>query len=475
VSPAFYQSLGLSELLPRYAYLQALIADARVLELGAVSSTGGRAASELRELGARSVLAVDADPELVARAHRSYCSDPELRFRAASVDQLLDETFDLVLVADLAPYLRDARGLDALSRLLGPEGRLAAGLRNPAGASLARLAVEEDGLSPPTYGQMLVALRERFGAVEVATQSALVGYALAPLSPGAELELAVDGSFVEAEECAYFLALCGQAPTGALSEHALIALPAAPLAVAADQRWELSQRLRQVEAEREKARAELAPSQRAHAELERSLGRARDELALEQARAEEERARSRRAEERADRLEREGRAASSGEGETGRLRETIGALGRRVDSAEAERDALAKRLDAELARARALDETSAQRAVAEAETRTEIESLKTALADARTAAARSLQIAEALEEARARAGRLERDVETVSGLEHSARARADQAEVELAEARGRIAELEEEARILERSLAEAEGHRPSPEPAPAAAERGGTG
>ncbi len=465
MSPAFYQPLGLSELLPRYSYLEALIADARVLELGAVSSTGGRAASQLRELGARSVLAVDADPELVARAQRSYSSDPELRFRAASVDQLLVETFDLVLVADLAPYLRDARGLDALSRLLGAGGRLAAGLRNPAGAALARLAAEEDGLSPPTYGQMLACLRERFRAVEIATQSALVGYAMAPLAPDAEVELTVDGSFVEAEECAYFLAVCGQEPSGALCEHALVALPAAPLAVAADQRWELSLRLRHAEAEREKARAELAPSQQARAELERALARAREELALERARPGEGHARARQT---------EGRTASPAEGETDRLRETIGALGRRVDSAEAERDALAKRLDVEFARASAMDEASAQHAVVEAETRTEIESLKAALADARAAAARSLQIAEALEEARARAGRLERDVETVSGLEHSARARGDRAEVELAESRARIADLEEEARVLELSLAEAEGRLPSPEPAPAAAERDGT-
>lgn len=461
--PAFYHPLGPSEILPRYAYLGGLVAGARVLELGAVAASGGRTAAQLRELGARLVLAVDVSAEAIDRARRTYSSDPELRFRAASAEELADETFDVVAVADLAPYLRDPRGLDSLARLVAPGGRLVGGLRNPAGVALARLAAEEEGPPPPTFGQLSAALRERFASVEIASQSPLFGYALAPLAPQGEPELAVDGSLLDVEECAYFLAVCGQEPSGALSEHALVALPSAPLAVAAGQRAELAERLLRAEAEGAQARAELAPAQAAKAELELTLAQVRQELDEERALTAQERSRARRAEERADRLERAPSAGPPPEAETGRLRESLAALGRRVDNAEAERDALAQRLEAELARSRALDELAARRAAAEAELRAEVEALKAALAEAN---ARAPQLGEALEEARARAGRLERDVETVSGLEHSARARAEKAEAELAVARAQIAELEDEAQVLERSLAEAEGRATDSEPAP---------
>ncbi len=461
--PAFYHPLGPSEILPRYTYLSGLFDGARVLELGAVASTGGRSAAQLRERGARLVLAADASAEEVDRARRAYSSDPELRFRVASADELADETFDVVAVADLSPYLRDPRGLDSLARLVAPGGRLVAALRNPAGVALASLAADEAGPPPPTYGQMAAALRERFASVEVVTQSALVGYSLAPLAPSSEPELAVDGSLAEVEECAYFVAVCGQEPSNALSELAVIALPSAPLAVAAGQRVELAERLRRAQADGEQARADLAPAQGAKAELELSLAQIRQELDEERALLAQERSRARRAEERADRLERAPGAGALAEGDSGRLRESLAALGRRVDSAEAERDALAQRLDAELARSRGLDELAARRGAAQAELSAEVEALKAALAEA---SARSPQLSESLEEARARAGRLERDVETVSGLEHSARARAEKAEAELAAARAQIADLEEEAEVLERSLAEAENRAPSSEPAP---------
>lgn len=466
MSSAFYHPLGPSEILPRYAYLGGLVAGARVLELGAVASSGGRTAAHLRELGARLVLAVDADPEAVDRARRTYSSDPELRFRAASPEELGDETFDLVVAADFAPSLRDPRGLDALARLVAPGGRLVGGLRNPAGACLARLAAEEEGPPPPTFGQMAAALRGRFASVEIATQSALVGYALAPLTAEGEPELAVDGSLVEVEESAYFVAVCGQAPSGALAEHGLVVLPSAPLVVAAGKRAELGERWRRAEAESAQARAELEPALKAKAELELTVAQVRQQLEEERASAAQERSRARRAEERADRLAAQASAGPPAEGESGRLRESLAALGRRVDNAEAERDALAQRLEAELARSRSLDELAARRGSAEAELRAELESLKAALAAAQATAVPSPELSEALEEARARAGRLERDVETVSGLEHSARARAEKAEAELAAARAQIADLEEETQVLERSLAEAEGRTPNSEPAP---------
>jgi hypothetical protein len=83
VTTAFYQPSGASELLPRYAFLEGLLAGARVLEVGAAAATGGRGASFLRSRGAPSVLSLDSDPAAVAAVQKELASDPALRFRRA--------------------------------------------------------------------------------------------------------------------------------------------------------------------------------------------------------------------------------------------------------------------------------------------------------------------------------------------------------------------------------------------------------
>lgn len=293
--PNFYARLGKAEILPRYIFVESLFARRRVLEVGAVAATAGETAAFLRERGARHVVAVDDDAGAIAGAQKAHASDPDLKFVLGPVTQLPPAAFDLVAVADIAPVLRHPASLHALASFLARTGHLLVGLRNPAGVTLSQVVEEETGEAPPTYGEMVSILQNLFPSVEVATQSILVGYQLAPAAPTAEEAIAVDGSLAQVDEAAYFLAVCGQRPAH-LGDQALVPLPSAPIGVAAQARAEL--------AEREKLGVKRATEAIARgADLTRALGdRNRDvedlqrnvgELAAE---LEQERARAREAE-----------------------------------------------------------------------------------------------------------------------------------------------------------------------------------
>ncbi len=266
MTTAFYQPSGASELLPRYAFLEGLLAGARVLEVGAAAATGGRGASFLRSRGAQSVLSLDSDPAAVAAVQKELASDPALRFQAGLIEDLADAAYDLILVADAAPLVRAPSTLDRLARLLSKDGHLALGLRNLSGTSLASLAGDEPGEGAPTWGELAAALQARFPVVEVATQTAFVGYRLGPAGV-ADLEAAVDATLQGAEDCAYTLAIAGARPSGALGAEAIVALPAAPLSVAAQRRTELAARLELLREELDQARAQAGAPPPSEAEV----------------------------------------------------------------------------------------------------------------------------------------------------------------------------------------------------------------
>jgi SAM-dependent methyltransferase len=278
VNTAFYQPIGASELLPRYAFLEALVAGRRVLEVGAAAATGGRGASFLRSRGAASVLSLDSDPVAIDAVQRELASDPALRFQSGRVEDLADATYDLILVADAAPLVRAPSTLDRLARLLSKDGHLALGLRNFAGTSLAVLCGDEPREGVPTWGELVAALESRFAVVEAATQLAFVGYRLGPAGV-TDLETAVDATAQGAEDCGYYLAIAGSRLSGALGAEIIVALPAAPLTVAAQRRAELAERLRlsQEEMDRVRSRAGALPPSEAELrirELESALSAA---------------------------------------------------------------------------------------------------------------------------------------------------------------------------------------------------------
>src|SRR5690606_9149760 len=223
MTPSF-RRLGPSELLPRYIFAEGLLARRRVLEIGAVATTGGTSARFLLTRGARLVLAADEDAAAIAEAQRVHQA-PGLRFRACVFDDLEPGSFDAVLIADLAPYVAAPALFAELARLVAPQGVLLGGLRNPGGLALAQL-MEAEQDAPPTYGQLLDVASQHFPSVEVATQSPVLGYQLAfDTSDG----LQVDGTLADAGESAYFVVFCGQQPLRQL-DPTWVQLPPEPLA-----------------------------------------------------------------------------------------------------------------------------------------------------------------------------------------------------------------------------------------------------
>jgi hypothetical protein len=209
MTDAFYQPWGTSELLVRYAFLEKLLSGARVLEVGAVHATRGSSAAFLRQHGARLVLSLDQDADAIQAAQREYAADAELRFRAENLESIKEEPFDLVLIADAGLVLSSAAAMNALVELTGNTGHAVLGLRNPAGPNLVSLANQTVPKSSFTYGEMRQQLHAVFASVELATQSILVGYRLAPLG-NQETEVVLDGTLDDAQECSYFVAVCGK-------------------------------------------------------------------------------------------------------------------------------------------------------------------------------------------------------------------------------------------------------------------------
>ncbi|HZJ54349.1 MAG TPA: hypothetical protein VFD38_09445 [Myxococcaceae bacterium] len=283
-----FRRLGVSELLPRYIFAESLFVRRRVLEVGAVSATGGASAEFLVSRGARLVVACDDDLTAVEAAQARSGSE-RLRFRPAVFDDLPPGGFDLVLVADLAPYVRAPALLAQLAEQVSGTGVLVGGVRNPAGLALAQLMEPDGPGAPPTYGQVLDALAGHFPHVETATQSPLLGYQLAfERSEG----LQVDGSLAGSGEAAYYVVLASRERVRAV-DPTWVQLPPAPLAFTGGRLDEVSTRAREWEerARRLKtalgeAREELAQARGDLEATQGALERARDEAARTQAETE---------------------------------------------------------------------------------------------------------------------------------------------------------------------------------------------
>ncbi len=220
-----FRRLGPSELLPRYIFAEPLFAGRRVLEIGAVASTGGRSAQFLTARGACSVLACDADLVAVDAAQRAFAG-PNLGYRAEVFDDLKTGSFELALIADLSQCVRRPELLREVRRLLADHGFLLGGLRNPAGLSLSQLVQPEASEDGVTYEQLIDVLAPCFSRLQIATQSPVLGYQLA----FEQVEgLRVDGTLASTAEPAYFVVVAGQQACR-LFEPTWVQLPPEPLA-----------------------------------------------------------------------------------------------------------------------------------------------------------------------------------------------------------------------------------------------------
>jgi SAM-dependent methyltransferase len=437
----FHASGGPGELLARTSFLEPVVRGRRVLELGAAAATGGASAHALAARGAASVVAADEDEDGVAIAARAH-PHPAVEYVALSAGELPDGTFDVVVVHDGAPLAAAPERVAALAALLADGGRLVAALPVAGAPSLAALAGERPPDQLPAYESFVGSLEAVFPSVELATQSASIGWlvAAAPAAadeapePDLQPELQLDGAHGEPPLAAAYLAVCGAAPAG-LAGMVLVTLPAAAALREAGARATLDVGAIQAQlaarrADEVRATARAEEAERRIEELEAELAELR---AGAEARGEHERAR---------------------EGELGSLRQRL------VDGERA----LAAARDAEGDRARERDEARREslararelRAWADAQARVEqrlaeVEAL--ALAQARDLELAQEETARAIAEAvetRARAEEARYDAD-------AATARADAAEAELRRLAGDLEAGRREVERLRATLADARG------------------
>ncbi|HSN91545.1 MAG TPA: methyltransferase domain-containing protein [Anaeromyxobacteraceae bacterium] len=502
----FYARNGAGDLLARYSFIEPLLTGRRVLEVGAAAATEGATALFLAERGAAAVLSVD-EPSEALDAAREAARHPFVQVRPGRAEELPRGAFDIVLVTDGTTLAADPARVSALKGLLARGGYLVAAIPVAGTAGLSDLAGEPPAPEPPAYETFVGSLGDQFPIVEVATQSPTVGWVVAMSSGEEEPEISIDGGLAGDPEAAYYVAVCGDAPSG-LAGLTVVALPPRPLLDTVRERLgegDVRERLEalraaaerapqleaELEAERESAfelRAEVdrreAAAQAAAAELEqRKAAAAEVEAALQGARSESQAARSAldaaleravaaegRVAELEESLEARGRAASSLEEELARAREEAGEARVEADLARGEaeqmREAAARAeagtagnaersaaLEAEIEALRHEREAAlGERAAAEAERdglRAELEAERAAGDGAKPEEAQRLASEVArLEEAAAEATSVREALEAQLA-EMAARVEAEEERRRMAEAR------EAEARALHEQAAEA--------------------
>jgi SAM-dependent methyltransferase/DNA repair exonuclease SbcCD ATPase subunit len=167
--------------LPPYVYLQDLIRDRRVLELG----TGeGHAAHFLLQAGARSVTGVDRTARAIDGARVRYrVADLDFRVTDYATLQLPDGGFDVVCVPAAAELIRRHGVLEEVKRVLAPGGHVI--VSAPSGD-------RPDARGGVSYHELQDRLAALFGPVRMLGASPFVGFSLVEFGEEAADVLEVD-------------------------------------------------------------------------------------------------------------------------------------------------------------------------------------------------------------------------------------------------------------------------------------------
>ncbi|MCC6750728.1 MAG: methyltransferase domain-containing protein [Deltaproteobacteria bacterium] len=272
--------------LVRYQYIESLLFDRRVLEIGCGS---GRGADFLASRAAQ-VVGLDTSSVLLGRARGLY-AHANVEFVVGEPDRLVlpDESFDVVLVPELERWITRGSLMPEIRRVLAREG-----------VALFAVPSAESGYAHAMdYGDLVEFLSQAFANVRLLGEIPFAGTIVADYQPeDDELDPALDCTLVEEDEPpTHYLALCSDRPLRPLG-YGLLQVPA----LATDRRQfehlaeELDrtrQRLGQAEEAARRAQAHalrppLPAGMRtqaeevdagARAELEAEVSRLREELA----------------------------------------------------------------------------------------------------------------------------------------------------------------------------------------------------
>ncbi len=209
--------------LVRYAYVEHLLAQRRILVLGGLT----RAACErLAELRARFVVGVTDDEELAEElADDETPSNVTYQSMSYGALNFRDGSFDVVVVPDLSDFEDPEEALREARRALTPEGVALVALANR--EAMGGLA----GVAPPEVGytELFEICSNVWSIVRMVGQSPFVGYAVADFAPeDEEPSISFDASLApdEGEEVEFYLAICGDEPVE-IDPYAIVQMPLA--------------------------------------------------------------------------------------------------------------------------------------------------------------------------------------------------------------------------------------------------------
>lgn len=201
--------------LVRYQYLEGLIDQRVVLELGC----GDGAGTDRLNRWAKQVVACEPDSAALARA-RARLQGGSVEFLTGNATPLPqpDQFFDVVWVPELQRWLGDASIMPELRRVLKAEG--VALFAVPAG--------ESGSVQGLAYDALLELLGETFEHVRVVGEIPFWGTTMADFQPdGDELDAALECSLVEEDEAPTdYLAICSDLPL-APQGYAVVQFPSA--------------------------------------------------------------------------------------------------------------------------------------------------------------------------------------------------------------------------------------------------------
>ncbi len=210
------------DILPRYAFLEPLLVDKRILEVDCGDGTG---AKYLLKKGAAHVTGVKANEEIQPHDVNHQESSEGLlltHYDGSSLD-FASASFDMVCAFSLTDRM-DPSLLSEIERVLKPNGHLITALPHSSYTTIF-------GVSPSRqvapFEKFVSWLQERFTSVSIFVQSPFLGFSIGWMgadSQDAPLEMDTSMLDEDTEEIAYYLAICGRNPVQ-IESQSLVQLP----------------------------------------------------------------------------------------------------------------------------------------------------------------------------------------------------------------------------------------------------------
>jgi chromosome segregation ATPase len=212
------------DILPRYAFLEPILADKRILEIGCGDGSG---TIFLKERGASEVIGIDVDGPDFQEALRRQ-SPSRVSFRAINDSRIEAPSADFdIAIAFGLPEQNDENLFAEIQRVLKPGGYFITANKNPEHPSFSKLYSLKQPEPSMTFEEQVAFLQQHFTRVTVFGQTPFLGFYVGWMgAEDEELPLEMDDVLVAdgGEDAAYYVMVCGR-DTVAFESQSLIQLP----------------------------------------------------------------------------------------------------------------------------------------------------------------------------------------------------------------------------------------------------------